>query len=116
MKTQNRNLFIATFLVLILHTVFTAVCQSALSPESRASARDLGIRIGIYESGKHNAITDVAGVRVGHVTLNVGDNVRTGVTAVIPRDDIWLNRVFGAAMLSMETARRPALLGSTNPA
>ncbi len=97
MKTQNRNLYIAIMCCLILHPVFTPICQSTLSPESRASARDLGIRIGIYEPGKHNAITDVAGVMVGHVTLNFGDSVRTGVTAVIPRDDIWSNRVFGAA-------------------
>ena len=97
MKTQNRNLYIAIMCCLILHPVFTPICQSTLSPESRASARDLGIRIGIYEPGKHNAITDVAGVMVGHVTLNFGDMVRTGVTAVIPRDDIWSNRVFGAA-------------------
>lgn len=97
MKTQNRNLYIAIMCCLILHPVFTPVCQSTLSPESRASARDLGIRIGIYEPGKHNAITDVAGVMVGHVTLNIGDSVRTGVTAVIPRDDIWSNRAFGAA-------------------
>lgn len=97
MKTQNRNLYIAIMCCLILHPVFTPICQSTLFPESRVSARDLGIRIGIYEPGKHNAITDVAGVMVGHVTLNFGDAVRTGVTAVIPRDDIWSNRVFGAA-------------------
>ena len=97
MKTQIRILYIAIMCCLILHPVFTPICQSTLSPESRASARDLGIRIGIYEPGKHNAITDVAGVMVGHVTLNSGDMVRTGVTAVIPRDDIWSNRVFGAA-------------------
>lgn len=97
MKTQNRNLYIAIMCCLILHPVFTPMCQSTLFPESRVSARDLGIRIGIYEPGKHNAITDVAGVMVGHVTLNFGDAVRTGVTAVIPRDDIWSNRVFGAA-------------------
>ena len=97
MKTQIRNLSFAVIYSLILYLDFTPVCQSTLSPESRGTARDLGIRIGIYEPGKHNAITDVAGVKVGHVTLYIGDNVRTGVTAVIPRDDIWSNRVFGAA-------------------
>lgn len=97
MKTQIRILYIAIMCCLILHLVFSPLSQSTLSRESRVSARDLGIRIGIYEPGKHNAITDVAGVMVGHVTLNFGDVVRTGVTAVIPRDDIWSNRVFGAA-------------------
>ncbi len=97
MKTQIRILYIAIMCCLILHLVFSPLSHSTLSRESRVSARDLGIRIGIYEPGKHNAITDVAGVMVGHVTLNFGDAVRTGVTAVIPRDDIWSNRVFGAA-------------------
>ena len=97
MKTQIRNLSFAVIYSLVLHLVFTPICHSTLPSESRASARDLGIRIGIYEPGKHNAITDVAGVKVGHVTLNFGDSVRTGVTAVIPRDDVWSNRVFGAA-------------------
>ena len=97
MKTQIRNLFIAAVLPFISDLSFTSVCQGALPSESRASARQLGIRIGIYDTGKHNAITDVAGVKVGHVTLSVGENVRTGVTAIIPRDDIWEHRVFGAA-------------------
>ena len=97
MKTQIRILYFAIMCCLILHPVFTPLSHSTSSRESRVSARDLGIRIGIYEPGKHNAITDVAGVMVGHVTLNFGDMVRTGVTAVIPRDDIWSNRVFGAA-------------------
>ncbi|MGH3017354.1 MAG: P1 family peptidase [Gaiellaceae bacterium] len=47
-------------------------------------ARDLGIAIGDLEPGPLNAITDVAGVRVGHTTLVEGDDVRTGVTVVIP--------------------------------
>ena len=66
-------------------------------PEDRARARDIGIRIGIYQPGIYNAITDVAGVKVGHVTLNEGNSIRTGVTAVIPRDNIWKDRLFGAS-------------------
>lgn len=46
--------------------------------------RELGIRVGVLSPGKHNAITDVAGVRVGHKTLADGENVRTGVTAILP--------------------------------
>jgi D-aminopeptidase len=46
--------------------------------------RDLGIHIGVMPTGPHNAITDVAGVKVGHTTLIAGDNIRTGVTAIIP--------------------------------
>ena len=84
-------------LVVFLSACSTTPAESATVPEGRARARDIGIQIGIYEQGTHNAITDVPGVKVGHTTLNYGDSVRTGVTAVIPRDDIWENRLFGAA-------------------
>jgi D-aminopeptidase len=47
-------------------------------------ARDLGIRIGDLEPGPHDAITDVAGTRVGHTTVVEGEDVRTGVTVVVP--------------------------------
>ena len=47
-------------------------------------ARELGIAPGILPTGKWNAITDVAGVKVGHVTLIEGDDIRTGVTAILP--------------------------------
>ena len=50
----------------------------------RARARDLGVVVGIMPAGAQNAITDVAGVRVGHATLVAGDGVRSGVTAVVP--------------------------------
>jgi D-aminopeptidase len=49
-------------------------------------ARDLGIRIGELEPGPLDAITDVAGTRVGHTTLVEGDDVRTGVTVVVPAE------------------------------
>jgi D-aminopeptidase len=49
-------------------------------------ARDLGIRLGLLPSGRLNAITDVAGVRVGHRTLIRGEDVRTGVTVIQPHE------------------------------
>ena len=72
----------------------------------RPRARVLGIQIGTLPTGKHNAITDVAGVQVGHVTLIEGEGklvigkgpVRTGVTAIIPHsNDIFRNNVYAAA-------------------
>ena len=51
---------------------------------TRPRARDIGITIGAMPTGPLNAITDVAGVRVGHATLIRGDNIRTGVTAIVP--------------------------------
>lgn len=47
-------------------------------------ARETGLKFGVLEPGKYNAITDVKGVKVGHTTLIKGDTVRTGVTAIIP--------------------------------
>lgn len=67
-------------------------------------ARDLGIRLGHGRPGPFNAITDVAGVRVGHTTVISGDGplvvgqgpIRTGVTAIVPHDgDVWREPVFG---------------------
>ena len=58
---------------------------SANAPaQDRPRIRDLGVRPGILPPGKENAITDVAGVRVGHATLVEGDSIRTGVTAILP--------------------------------
>ncbi len=50
----------------------------------RPRARDLGVAPGIFQPGPLNAITDVPGVRVGHVTLIQGDSIRTGATAILP--------------------------------
>jgi D-aminopeptidase len=69
----------------------------------RYRARDLGVVIGTRPTGPRNAITDVAGVRVGHATLVRDPNsdgrgaVRTGVTAIFPHDGLpWLERVYAA--------------------
>jgi D-aminopeptidase len=91
-------------------------------------ARDLGIVIGEIAPGPFNAITDVAGVRVGHATIIEGDGVlvvgrgpvRTGVTVVLPHEgDIWREPVFAAAhilngngeMTGLEWIREAGMLG-----
>ena len=61
-----------------------AVTGSAEAAEARPRAREAGIAFGILPPGPLNAITDVAGVKVGHVTLIEGANIRTGVTAILP--------------------------------
>ena len=61
-----------------------AVVGVAAAGEDRPRARDIGLVVGILPTGTHNAITDVAGVQVGHATIVEGDDVRTGVTAIIP--------------------------------
>ena len=56
--------------------------------------RDYGIEIGVLKPGKLNAITDVEGVTVGHETIIEGDNIRTGVTAIVPHQgNIFQNKV-----------------------
>ena len=60
----------------------------------RPRARDLGVAPGIFRTGAHNAITDVAGVMVGQTTVVEGDSVRTGVTAILPhRGNLFFDRV-----------------------
>ena len=54
------------------------------SSEDRPRAREVGVAPGVLPPGPRNAITDVAGVRVGHFTLIEGDAVRTGATAILP--------------------------------
>lgn len=68
--------------VLILGLAFAASPLSA--GETRMRARDMGLAPGILEPGPLNAITDVAGVKVGHITLNRGRDIRTGATAILP--------------------------------
>jgi D-aminopeptidase len=64
--------------------VMTSVALSVPLGAQRARARDLGVKPGVFAPGPLNAITDVAGVRVGQTTVSEGDSVRTGVTAILP--------------------------------
>src|SRR5687768_15706852 len=74
----------------------------------RMRVRQLGLTLGQYRTGKHNAITDVAGVRVGHSTIvrgsgpvKVGEGpVRTGVTAILPRaGNVFMDRAVGSGFV-----------------
>lgn len=67
-----------------LITILTVSGLCLLPSEERPRMREFGITTGILNTGKWNAITDVPGVRVGHVTLIRGDSIRTGVTAILP--------------------------------
>jgi D-aminopeptidase len=63
------------------------VTSTVGAQEARPRARELGVAPGVFQPGPLNAITDVAGVRVGHSTIIDGDSVRTGVTAILPHAD-----------------------------
>ncbi|MBI3585590.1 MAG: P1 family peptidase [Ignavibacteriales bacterium] len=78
---------------------FIALPLVALSQSTeRPRLRDLGVELGIFRTGKFNAITDVEGVTVGQVTLNQGDNIRTGVTAILPHSGNLFQEKVPAAM------------------
>ncbi|MEQ8686179.1 MAG: P1 family peptidase [Imperialibacter sp.] len=75
-------------------------CMTALLANARQRAAEVGVKIGVLPKGKFNAITDVNGVRVGHFTLIEGDNVRTGVTSVLPYEgNIFQSKVPAAIYL-----------------
>lgn len=103
MRSKGTVLPTITLLILVIGICTTScVSAQAVEPEeSRLRARALGIVIGSYNPGPINAITDVAGVTVGQITRISGDGplkpgfgpVRTGVTVVIPRDDVWHKKV-----------------------
>jgi D-aminopeptidase len=90
--------------------ILALYCSVALLAQ-RARARDLGVDVGVLETGDWNAITDVAGVLVGHFTLWEGKGTRTGVTAVLPHGrNIFLEKVQGAVYVGNGFGK---LMGST---
>src|SRR5438128_1425222 len=98
--------FSAIFIFAVIWSQFT-VGQEEIRPR----ARDLGIRIGVLSPGPLNAITDVAGVRVGHTTLIKGDNIRTGVTAILPHaGNLFQEKVPGAVFVGNAFGK---IIGST---
>src|SRR5277367_10033 len=96
-----------SFLVIALLWAAVAFAQT----ETRPRARDLGVVVGVLPPGPLNAITDVAGVKVGQTTLIRGDNIRTGVTAILPHGgNLYKERVPGAVFLGNAYGK---LAGST---
>lgn len=92
--------------ILLMLTTIGASAQG-----QRARARDLGVKPGVFAPGRYNAITDVAGVRVGQVTRMEGDSIRTGVTAILPHEgNVFLDRVPAAIYVGNGFGK---LLGST---
>ena len=100
---------------LLVVTVFmlfaSFVPAQSTRPNARPRALDLGLKVGIVPNGPLDAITDVAGVEVGHTTIIRGDNVRTGVTAVLPHSgNLYRDKVPGAVFVGNAFGK---LAGST---
>src|SRR5437763_88882 len=87
------------------------IAVSSYSQTTRPRARGIGIAPGALTAGPLNAITDVAGVRVGHTTIVEGDTVRTGVTAILPHaGNLFQDKVAGAVFIGNAFGK---LAGST---
>ena len=88
------------------HAIFILFAISAFglawaSSEQRPRLREFGIKTGIFSPGPLNAITDVPGVKVGQVTLIEGENIRTGVTAILPHEgNIFQQKIPGAIYMA----------------
>lgn len=92
-------------------TLLLAAAAPLWAAAPRPRARDLGLAPGVYPPGPLNAITDVAGVQVGHVTLIEGERVRTGVTAILPHGgNVFQDKVAGAVFVGNAFGK---LAGST---
>jgi D-aminopeptidase len=90
--------------------VAAAVAQDS-TPKTRPRSSDLGLKVGILPTGPLAAITDVAGVKVGHTTIIRGDDVRTGVTAILPHPgNLFREKVPGAVFVGNAFGK---LAGST---
>jgi D-aminopeptidase len=74
-----------------------AILLAALLSMVQASTAAIPFHFGLYASGPLDGITDVPGVRVGHVTKVEGNDVRTGATAILPNSDPWNHKVSAAA-------------------
>ncbi|HTP67429.1 MAG TPA: P1 family peptidase [Dongiaceae bacterium] len=84
------------FLAIALFCGTPILAQTQIST-TRPRASQLGLKVGVLPAGPNDAITDVPGVRVGHCTVIRGDNIRTGVTAILPHSgNLYRERVPGA--------------------
>src|SRR5512147_2018094 len=91
--------------------LLTAVAVAQHVPDVRPRTRELGLKVGILPTGPLDAITDVAGVEVGHATIIRGDDVRTGVTAILPHPgNLFREKVPGAVFVGNAFGK---LAGST---
>ncbi|HXG87993.1 MAG TPA: P1 family peptidase [Vicinamibacterales bacterium] len=96
---------------LVTAIVVCAATAVGVAQTARPRARDIGLAPGVFTPGPLNAITDVAGVRVGHTTLIVGERVRTGVTVVMPHSgNLFQDKVPGAVFVGNAFGK---LAGST---
>ena len=85
---------------LVLALLLASLMVPPAQTQNRPRAREAGVVVGILPTGPLNAITDVDGVLVGHTTIIRGDNIRTGVTAILPHGgNLFREKVPGAVFV-----------------
>lgn len=107
-----RNFFKLVCFIFVLFTISAEnFAQSANVAGKRPRVREIGVTVGILPTGEFNSITDVAGVKVGHSTIIKGENIRTGVTAILPHPgNLFSEKVPGAVFVGNGFGK---LMGST---
>src|SRR6185369_10653762 len=86
--------------VLIFVCLMATLMATLSQTQNRPRAREAGVIVGVLPAGPLNAITDVDGVLVGHTTIIRGDNIRTGVTAILPHSgNLFRDKVPGAVFV-----------------
>jgi D-aminopeptidase len=98
-------------LIFVFFSIGASFAQTNMPKNDRPRARETGLKIGVLPTGDLNAITDVPGVRVGHSTIVRGENIRTGVTAILPHNgNLFQEKVPGAVFVGNGFGK---LVGST---
>jgi D-aminopeptidase len=107
-SAMNKKKILAAMVLVLISATIAAQDKS---PNTRPRASDLGLKVGILPTGPLDAITDVAGVGVGHTTIIRGDDIRTGVTAILPHPgNLFREKVPGAVFVGNAFGK---LAGST---
>ena len=107
--TKNFRKFMTCGLISSILTAF--FFQTAMPQNTRPRARETGLKIGVLPIGLLNSITDVSGVNVGQTTIIRGENIRTGITAILPHNgNLFQEKVPGAVFVGNGFGK---LMGST---
>ena len=85
----------------LIQSILTLLIINNWAQSQKIRPREMGLEIGLFQTGKWNAITDVNGVKVGHETIIQGNNVRTGVTIIVPHEgNLFKDKVMAAVYVT----------------
>ena len=85
----------------LIQSILTLLIINNWAQSQKIRPREMGLEIGLFQTGEWNAITDVNGVKVGHETIIQGDNVRTGVTIIVPHEgNLFKDKVMAAVYVT----------------